>query len=510
MWLEILLACGMVFLYLYWICTRQFEEFKKRGIPFATPSFPFGSANAKECLMGKVNFMSADNMLAEGEFKDQKIFGYFMMGQPILVINDEELAKKILIKDFEHFTDIRAFGYESERKDGQLIKFMFTNMKGDRWKKARSMMSGVFTSGKLKMMTPHIVKCGEQMADYLDNMQAEGTEFEARDLTSMFAIDAFASSGFGIEQNTFKDPENVFRKMAMSLVCAPGYGSNWDQARMVFIMAFPGIAKFLQIPSLPLKPTIFLSDIIEKTYTDRMKTGYKRNDIIDACIDAMNKSEEIEEFKNDREAILVANAAMLFFAGFDTQGITVSMVFHFLMKFPEYQDKVAEEISNNLESHDGEVSYDFIESLKFTEMFIKESMRFGNLMTSHERECTKDYKIPDTDIIIPKGRIVHVYFKNIVNDEKNFVNPNTFYPENFSSENHTNKFSFQSFGQGPRACPGTRYAFLAMKIFLVYVLRKYKVVPCEKTNRGDMELDPHAIFAIKGGVWGRLERREDN
>ena len=31
-------------------------------------------------------------------------------------------------------------------------------------------------------------------------------------------------------------------------------------------------------------------------------------------------SEEIEEFKNDKEAILVANAAMLFFAGFDTQG----------------------------------------------------------------------------------------------------------------------------------------------------------------------------------------------
>ena len=136
------------------------------------------------------------------------------------------------------------------------------------------------------------------------------------------------------------------------------------------------------------------------------------------------------------------------------------MVFHFLMKFPEYQDKVAEEISNNLESHDGEVSYDFIESLKFTEMFIKESMRFGNLMTSHERECTKDYKIPDTDIIIPKGRIVHVYFKNIVNDEKNFVNPNTFYPENFSSENHTNKFSFQSFGQGPRACPGENLRIL--------------------------------------------------
>ena len=75
-------------------------------------------------------------------------------------------------------------------------------------------------------------------------------------------------------------------------------------------------------------------------------------------------------------------------------------------------------------------------------------------MESHERECTKDYKIPNTDFIIPKGRIVHVYFKNIITDEKNFVEPNDFNPENFSPENHTNKFSFMSFGQGPRACPG--------------------------------------------------------
>ena len=87
-----------------------------------------------------------------------------------------------------------------------------------------------------------------------------------------------------------------------------------------------GLSKLLGIPSLPLKPTMFLSDIIERTYAERLRTGYKRNDIIDACIDAMNKSEEIEEFKNDKEAILVANAAMLFFAGFDTQGFYYEII----------------------------------------------------------------------------------------------------------------------------------------------------------------------------------------
>ena len=78
-------------------------------------------------------------------------------------------------------------------------------------------------------------------------------------------------------------------------------------------------------------------------------------------------------------------------------------------------------------------------------------------MEAHERECTKDYKIPNTEFVIPKGRIVHVYFKDIITDEKNFVHPHDFNPENFSPENHTNKFSFMSFGQGPRACPGEMF-----------------------------------------------------
>ena len=91
----------------------------------------------------------------------------------------------------------------------------------------------------------------------------------------------------------------------------------------------------------------------------------------------------------------------------------------------------------------------------YDQTFLEKNIsRFKSLMEAHERECTKDYKIPNTDFVIPKGRIVHVYFKDIITDEKNFVNPHHFNPDNFSPENHTIKFSFMSFGQGPRACPG--------------------------------------------------------
>ena len=108
MLVEILLFLALVFAYLYWICTRRFDFFAKQGIPHEKPSFPFGSSNAKEVLMGRESFWRTDVALAESErFREEKVFGYFMMGQPTTIINDEELAKHILVKDFEHFTDLR-------------------------------------------------------------------------------------------------------------------------------------------------------------------------------------------------------------------------------------------------------------------------------------------------------------------------------------------------------------------------------------------------------------------
>ena len=81
-------------------------------------------------------------------------------------------------------------------------------------------------------------------------------------------------------------------------------------------------------------------------------------------------------------------------------------------------------------------------------------LRYNMLYPTLERVCTKDYKIPNTDIVVPKGRIVHVFVEGIINSKDNFIDPENFNPENFNPENFTNKFANMAFGQGPRACPG--------------------------------------------------------
>ena len=68
------------------------------------------------------------------------------------------------------------------------------------------------------------------------------------------------------------------------------------------------------------------------------------------------------------------------------------------------------------------------------------------------RECNKDYKIPGTDYIIPKGMFVMMR----PNPEQCFANPYNFDPDNFNESDKFNKYGFYSFGQGPRSCIGKR------------------------------------------------------
>merc|ERR1712004_564508 len=173
----------------------------------------------------------------------------------------------------------------------------------------------------------------------------------------------------------------------------------------------------------------------EKVIKQREETGERRNDIIDLVLDEMKNSSLSEDFSTDeKELILIANALVLFFAGFDSTAIGLSNV-------------ALQEIKDIL-GDDDDVTSDLLNQLKYLDQVIYESMRHEAFMTSHERMCTKDYLIPGTNMTIPKGRVVKVYVKNMELDEKNFKNPKSFDPENFAPENDHNKFAFMQFSQG--------------------------------------------------------------
>ena len=158
MWFEIFLFLLLIFAYIYWFVTKNFGYFKKLGIPEDPGTFPFGSDNSWKAWTGK---MSGLKTYENEKFKDEKYYGFYLFGQRQFVVKDLEIGKLIAIKDAEYFIDRITFGQshkDSKEEVDKLFGLFLTNMVGESWKKLRTLSSPVFTSGKLKLMVPHVNK----------------------------------------------------------------------------------------------------------------------------------------------------------------------------------------------------------------------------------------------------------------------------------------------------------------------------------------------------------------
>ena len=135
-----------------WLWSKKtFSQFRKYGIPEAKAWFPLGSSPVWQMMSG-TPFTKIYNDLYD-QFKDERMVGFYgPMGSLQLLVIDLDLAKTVLVKDFEYMQDRRKMpSFQNEYLDN-----MLTNLEGERWRQARNIVTPIFTSGKLKLMLPLI------------------------------------------------------------------------------------------------------------------------------------------------------------------------------------------------------------------------------------------------------------------------------------------------------------------------------------------------------------------
>lgn len=118
------------------------------------------------------------------------------------------------------------------------------------------------------------------------------------------------------------------------------------------------------------------------------------------------------------------------------------------------------------------------------------------------RVCSRNYKIPDTDVIIEKGTPIYFSATGLQYDEKYYDEPQNFKPERYSDQ-RTNNFEELPnlvFGEGPRNCIGMRMAKLQSKLAIVMLLRKYKFELDDQHKNTEIKSDPKAtaLFPVNG------------
>lgn len=338
-----------VVLYFKW----AYGYWKRRNIPYLEPKIPFG--NLENALRRKNGLgIQFKRMHEELKARGCKYGGTFSMATPVLAVIDPEIIKNILIKKFQHFTDR---GLYSNEEIDPLSGHLFL-LNGAKWKNMRNKLSPTFTSGKMKMMFSTMAECSNLLVESVDKFAENQEPLDIKEALACFTTDIIGSCAFGLECNSFKDSNSVFREYGKKLINP----SLWRVAIFTFVVSFPKIASKLGCKMFEPDIEKFYIDLVKDTVGYREKTNFTRNDFIQILMELK------KEFVNGDGLTLNEMAAQVFVffvAGFETSSTAMTFCLFELSQHPEIQDKVREEVNTVLKRHQGVVSYEAIQEMKY-------------------------------------------------------------------------------------------------------------------------------------------------
>jgi hypothetical protein len=354
MFIELLLflaACG---LFVYWRFHSNSNYWTKLGVRQPTiNTFPLGN-NLTVCpetaTFAAVNHTDSSHRLYN-EFKGEKYFGTYAMcipPVPILVIRDLDLAGCILVRDFDYFVDRRFGGFDlgvGSSETDKMWNRSLMSIKGDDWRRVRSVFSPIFTPGKMKKMVHFMNVIGKLLNRDIGLAAKEGKKIDLGDLVGKYSMDVIASCAFGVEAASFSTstPQSPFVKNSKEIFKGV---SLWEglQRAAYSLPVLHQLIELFKIPIIFPGPARFFMDSITKTIRHRIDSNFCRHDLVDLMIDALkgkltednDKSSNCDkQVKKDLdESLVVASAVVMLVAGYDTTAITMSMCLWLLARHP--------------------------------------------------------------------------------------------------------------------------------------------------------------------------------
>lgn len=101
-----------------------------------------------------------------------------------------------------------------------------------------------------------------------------------------------------------------------------------------------------------------------------------------------------------------------------------------------------------------------------------------------------------------------IFCTHLIRDPNNYPKPEEFIPERFNEEEQRNRHSgtFLGFGEGPRTCPGMRFAMAQVKVALAHIVQNFRVQL--SPNHKPIVIDPQTLLSYpKDGILIQLEAR---
>nr|KAJ3419123.1 hypothetical protein HK105_007378 [Polyrhizophydium stewartii] len=172
-----------------------------------------------------------------------------------------------------------------------------------------------------------------------------------------------------------------------------------------------------------------------------------------------------------------------------------------LVKHPEIQEKLAQEIDRVYEELKGNITTENMYHFRYLDGVLKETQRLYPIVSALTRQVT--VPVEALGYRIPAGSRMTVHIRSLHRHPAYWDRPDDFIPERW--EKPPVPGSFVPFGDGQHNCIGQKLAQIEMRFVLIHLLRRFRF---EEYANQKVEFVSRMTFGLKNGFKVRVLKRE--
>ncbi|XP_053462266.1 cytochrome P450 2G1-like isoform X2 [Nycticebus coucang] len=397
------------------------------------------------------------------------VFTVYLGPRPVVVLCGHEAVKEALVDQGDEFSGRGELAIIERNFQGHGV--VMAN--GDRWKILRRFSLTIlrdFGMGKRSIEERIQEEAGYLLEELRKTKGApiEPTFFLSRTVSNVISSVVFGSR-FDYEDKQFLHllqlmNENFFE-----------FSTPWTQLYNMF----PGIMQYL--PGRHNR-IYYLTEELKDFVASKVKINeasldpQNPRDFIDCFLIKMHQDQNNPHTEFNHKNLVLTTLNLLF-AGTETVSSTLRYGFLLLMKYPEVEAKIHEEIDQVIGPQRIPSVNDRVK-MPYTDAVIHEIQRlldFVPLGVPHK--VTQDTHF--RGYLLPKGTDVFPVLGSVLKDPKYFRYPDAFYPQHFLDEQGRFKKSeaFVAFSSGKRICLGKTLGRMELFLYFTSVLQNFSLRP---------------------------------
>ncbi|XP_073454694.1 cytochrome P450 2G1-like isoform X1 [Aquarana catesbeiana] len=408
------------------------------------------------------------------------VYTLYFGSRPVVVICGYEAVKEALVEKAEEFGARGPLHHIEKFTQGYGLSLS----NGERWRIIRTFTLKTLKSFGVGNKTIEGKIQEEALCLVEEFSKFQDVELDPDDLLMISFSNVLCSIIFG-DRFDYED-EKFIKLLDIVRESFSVASSTWGQLHSIL----PTLMEY--IPG-PHHKTTLLSEQLAANIFEKVKSSQETLDpsISRHFIDSfLIKMEQEKDNPNTEFTIrnLLVTAHNLFIAGIETVTTTFRYSLLIMLKYPEIQAKLHDEIDQVI-GRGRLPKFDDRLHMPFTQAVLSEVQRFSDVSPLNvPHMMTKDTEF--RGYVIPKGMEIYPLLCTVHHDPTHFTTPFKFNPNHFLDD--SGKFrknnALMAFSAGKRACPGESLARMELFIFFTTILQKFTLT--SQTEFTESEIAP--------------------